>query len=85
MPEDKPKFVPGTKYTWEPTAQIVMTGAEFNILYNHLKQIMQGQTNQIQMALMIADIFGLGQFILERNIENGIIIPETQPEVVQES
>jgi len=75
-----PTYQPGKTYTWEPTSEFKITGAEFNLMYKNLQDFVNGSSTDVKTVLKVTDCLGIAQTIMEREIGNMNIKEATPPE-----
>jgi hypothetical protein len=67
-----PQYDPRKKYTWSPDTQFVLSGNEFGILLNSLRQIVS--TREAQAILRAADAADVIENLMSQGVANGDIL-----------
>jgi hypothetical protein len=70
--EEGPKFDPTKKYTWGSDAAIVISGAEFGLILNALRNVTT--TPEAQALFLAAEAADKIEGVLARNVTNGNIV-----------
>ena len=70
--EQFPTFDPTKKYTWHTDAAITITGAEFGLILNALRAIVN--TSEAQALFLAAEATDKIEGVLARNVTNGNIV-----------
>jgi hypothetical protein len=69
---EQPTFDPTKKYTWQTDAAITITGAEFGLILNALRAIVN--TPEAQSLFLAAEATDKIEGVLARNVTNGNIV-----------
>jgi len=67
-----PQYDPRKKYTWSPDTQFILSGNEFGILLNSLRQIVS--TKEAQVILRAADAADVIENLMAQSVASGSVI-----------
>lgn len=67
-----PQYDPRKKYTWSPDTQFTLSGNEFGILLNSLRQIVS--TKEAQTILRASDAADVIENLMAQSVANGIVL-----------
>jgi hypothetical protein len=67
-----PQYDPRKKYTWSPDTKFVISGNEFGILLNSLRQIVS--TREAQVILRAADAAEVIENLMAESVANGNVL-----------
>ena len=67
-----PQYDPRKKYTWSPDTQFTLSGNEFGILLNSLRQIVS--TKEAQVILRAADAADVIENLMAQSVASGSVI-----------
>lgn len=67
-----PQYDPRKKYTWSPETQFVISGNEFGILLNSLRQIVS--TREAQTILRAAEAAEVIETLMAESVANGSVL-----------
>jgi hypothetical protein len=67
-----PQYDPRKKYTWSPETQFALSGNEFGILLNSLRQIVS--TREAQAILRAAEAAEVIEGLMAQSVANGSVI-----------
>jgi hypothetical protein len=67
-----PQYDPRKKYTWTPETQFTLSGNDFGILLNSLRQIVS--TKEAQVILRAADAADVIENLMAQSVASGSVI-----------
>jgi hypothetical protein len=67
-----PQYDPRKKYTWSPETQFTLSGSEFGILLNSLRQIIS--TKEAQAVLRAAEASEVIENLMAQSVANGNVL-----------
>jgi hypothetical protein len=67
-----PQYDPRKKYTWSPDTQFTLSGNDFGILLNSLRQIVS--TKEAQVILRAADAADVIENLMAQSVASGSVI-----------
>jgi hypothetical protein len=67
-----PQYDPRKKYTWSPDTQFTLSGNDFGILLNSLRQIVS--TKEAQAILRAADAADVIETLMAKSVASGSVI-----------
>ena len=67
-----PQYDPRKKYTWTPDTQFTLSGNDFGILLNSLRQIVS--TKEAQVILRAADAADVIENLMAQSVASGSVI-----------
>ena len=71
-----PQYDPRKKYTWSPDTQFTLSGNDFGILLNSLRQIVS--TKEAQVILRAADAADVIENLMAQSVASGSVIEHTE-------
>jgi hypothetical protein len=77
MEETKPVYDPNKKYTWTPDDAFVLSGGEFGVILNTLRNILN--TPEAAKILLANQANTIIESTLQRMVENGSVKEFIQP------